>query len=82
MWMKHPVTSWRTESKAVLKNYGAFLNDTVTSHEITLMDRSYSEVVDTNLWTYKYDRVNSIVSMQERIDTLKGELTAESAKYY
>lgn len=63
--------------ESCIKNYGAFLNDTVTSHEITLMDRSYSEVVDTNLWTYKYDRVNSIVSMQERIDTLKGELTAD-----
>ena len=60
-----------------MQNYQEKLNTSIGSHELILMDQSYSQMVDNDLMTYKYDRVNSIASMQERIDTLKENLSAE-----
>ena len=60
-----------------VQDYHAKLNTSVGQHDLTLMDESYSQVVDRDLWTYKYDRVNSISSMQEKIETLKENLSTE-----
>lgn len=57
-----------------LEEYQKILDDSVGAHTLTLVDQSYSRVVDKSLWTYKYDRVNSIVTMQEKLDTLKEKL--------
>ena len=57
--------------------YQSKLNTSVGQHDLTLMDESYSQVVDRDLWTYKFDRVNSIVSMQDKIETLKEDLSTE-----
>ena len=63
--------------KECMQAYQLQLNETVRPHELTLMDEAYTQVVDRDLWTYKYDRVNSIVSMQEKIETLKENFSAE-----
>ncbi len=47
------------------------------AHKLNLVDQSYAEVVDQGLWTYKIDRVNSVVSMKERVDSLKEKLSAD-----
>lgn len=53
------------------------LQESTGAHELNLVDQSYAEVVDQGLWTYKIDRVNSVVSMQERVDSLKEKLSAD-----
>lgn len=60
-----------------LSNYAQVLNSSVGSHSLELMEYTYTEVVDKSLWTYKYDRVNSIVTMQTKVETLEAELTSE-----
>ena len=60
-----------------IEDYQARLNTPVGQHDLVLMNESYSNVVDNKLLTYKLDRVNSIVAMQERIDTLKETLSPE-----
>lgn len=57
--------------------YQQQLTSRVGAHSLTLVDQSYSRVVDNNIMTYKFDRVNSIVSMQQRIKELKEKMTAD-----
>lgn len=59
-----------------MEAYQKVLDESVGAHTLTLVDQSYSRVVDKTLWTYKYDRVNSIVAMQEKLDVLKEDLNA------
>lgn len=61
-----------------LSDFEQKLQESTGSHELNLVDQSYAEVVDQGLWTYKIDRVNSVVSMKERVDSLKEKLNAES----
>lgn len=60
-----------------LSDFEQKLQESTGSHELNLVDQSYAEVVDQGLWTYKIDRVNSVVSMQERVDSLKEKLSAD-----
>ncbi len=62
---------------ACMEQFGQTLNASTGEHGLTMVEQSYAEVVDRDLWTYKIDRVNSVVSMQERVDTLKEKLTAD-----
>ena len=57
--------------------YQQQLASRVGAHSLTLVDQSYSRVVDNNIMTYKFDRVNSIVSMQQRIKELKEKMTSD-----
>lgn len=57
--------------------YQQQLTSRVGAHSLTLVDQSYSRVVDNNIMTYKFDRVNSIVSMQQRIKDLTEKMTAD-----
>ena len=59
-----------------LSDFEQKLQESTGSHELNLVDQSYAEVVDQGLWTYKIDRVNSVVSMKERVDSLKEKLNA------
>lgn len=61
--------------KECMEEYHQKLEETVDEHQLALMDESYAEVVDKSLWTYKLDRVNSIVSMQERLETLQQDIS-------
>ena len=60
-----------------LSDFEQKLQESTGSHELNLVDQSYAEVVDQGLWTYKIDRVNSVVSMKERVDSLKEKLSAD-----
>lgn len=60
-----------------LSDFEQTLQESTGAHELNLVDQSYAEVVDQGLWTYKIDRVNSVVSMQERVDSLKEKLSAD-----
>ena len=60
-----------------MEAYQLRLNDSVGAHQLVLVDESYSQVVDRDLWSYKFDRANSIVTMQEKIETLKENMSAE-----
>ena len=60
-----------------MENYQQQLQSRVGGHSLTLVDQSYARVVDNSLMTYKYDRVNSIVSMQQRINELTEKMTAD-----
>lgn len=60
-----------------IEEYQSKLNSSVGHHKLTLVDQSYSEVVDKSLWTFKYDRANSMVTMQEKIETLKENMSAD-----
>ena len=60
-----------------IQEYQDKLISSVGQHELVLVDTAYARMVDNTLLTYKYDRVNSIVTMQERIETLKENLSAE-----
>ena len=57
--------------------YQQQLQSRVGSHSLTLVDQSYSKEVDKEILTYKTDRVNSIISMQERIKDLTEKMTAD-----
>ena len=70
-------TSLAEDIKACIQQYQINLNNTMGRHELELVDESYSQVVDKDLWTYKFDRVNSITSMQEKIDALKENLSED-----
>lgn len=59
-----------------LSDFEQKLQESTGSHELNLVDQSYAEVVDQGLWTYKIDRVNSVVAMKERVDSLKEKLNA------
>lgn len=60
-----------------LSDFEQTLQESTGAHELNLVDQSYAEVVDQGLWTYKIDRVNSVVSMQERVYSLKEKLSAD-----
>lgn len=62
---------------ACMNAYQQQLNSRVGEHTLTLVDQSYSRVVDNSIMTYKYDRVNSIVGMQQRIKELKEKMTSD-----
>lgn len=60
-----------------LKSYQSALQQSMGGHSLTLVEQSYSEVVDRSLWTYKLDRTNSIISMQDRITELEANMSSE-----
>ena len=60
-----------------LSDFEQKLQESTGAHKLNLVDQSYAEVVDQGLWTYKIDRVNSVVSMKERVDSLKEKLSAD-----
>lgn len=60
-----------------LSDFEQKLQESTGAHKLNLVDQSYAEVVDQGLGTYKIDRVNSVVSMKERVDSLKEKLSAD-----
>ncbi len=64
-----------------LESYTKVLDDSVGEHNLVLVDRSYSRVVDNSLRTYKYDRINSISTMEERIEELETDLSSTQLEY-
>ncbi len=59
-----------------LETYQDTLTDQIGTNELTLIDRSYSRVVNTNRRTYKYDRINNITTLQNRVEELESDLSS------
>lgn len=60
-----------------LNNYQASLSETLENHALVLTNRSYTEVVDKTLWTYKTDRVKSAGTINDSYKSLTNNMTAE-----
>ena len=60
-----------------MDQFAQTLTTSTGEHGLTMMNQSYAEVVDRDLWTYKIDRVNSVANMQDRVDTLKEKLSTD-----
>ncbi len=59
-----------------LEAYQDTLTDQIGRHELSLIDRSYSRVVNANRRTYKYDRINTVINMQDKLDELESDLSS------
>jgi hypothetical protein len=65
-----------------MEEYQRVLQETLGEHSLILVGNTYSRVVDKSLWSYKYDRANSIVAMQEKIDTLKDKMSEQQLEAF
>ncbi len=64
-----------------LESYQEGLNGSVGEHELVLVDQSYSRVVDTSLRTYKYDRINNLSTMAEKIEEMEADFSSAQLEY-
>ncbi len=64
-----------------LESYTDVLNDSVGEHSLVLVDQTYSRVVDSPLRTYKYDRVNNINTMAEKIEEMEADFSSTQLEY-
>ncbi|MCC8150488.1 MAG: hypothetical protein LIO96_03265 [Lachnospiraceae bacterium] len=61
--------------ESCLKNYEISLCESVGDHTLTLVNHSCTKVVDKSLWTYKTERISSISSMQNTLESLQEDMT-------
>ncbi len=60
-----------------MNSYQEYLNGKMGAHGLELVNQSYSKNVDRDLWNYKKDRVNNLVSAQDNLDTFKEDMNDE-----
>ena len=59
-----------------IESYQTQLSELIGTHGLSLLDQSYSRVVDTDIRNYKVDRTNNLISAQDTIESLTEELNA------
>lgn len=60
-----------------LEQYQAVVNGSVGAHELTFVNESTEVQSDSNIANTQTNTLNNILSLQEKVDTLKGELSSE-----